>query len=184
MATEIISRNQLYEMVWSTSMVTLSKKYAISDSGLRKICQRMNIPLPGNGHWMKLQFGKKVKVIPLPDNAKVDQSVELKLRKEGEPIQSANPVKELVKQFSFAVPEKLISPHPLIVIAKQRLTGKDVRQPHPGIIGCRPDELDIEVERKHVGRALLFMDALLKALRTRHHQIEIDYWKTYVIVQG
>lgn len=179
-----LTRKELYKQVWSNSLVALSKQFAMSDNGLRKLCKRMNVPLPSNGHWMKLQFNKKVKVIPLPDDAKVDQTVTLEYRKEGEPVRYENPVKQLVKEIKLAVPEKLISPDPLIVAAKQRLSGKDVRGPHPGIIGCRSDELDIEVAPKHVNRALLFMDALIKALRARQHDIKIENWKTYVVVHG
>ena len=40
------TRQELYELVWSESMLSLSKKYNISDTALRKICKRMNIPLP------------------------------------------------------------------------------------------------------------------------------------------
>ncbi len=67
MDKQIFTRKELYDLVWSESLLTLCKKYAISDVGLRKICVRMNIPLPKAGHWMKLQFGKKVRVIPFPE---------------------------------------------------------------------------------------------------------------------
>ncbi len=43
-----LSREELYNLVWSEPFSTLSKKYAISDVGLRKACIRMNIPLPRN----------------------------------------------------------------------------------------------------------------------------------------
>ncbi len=55
------TRNQLYELIWSEPLLKLSKKYCISDNGLRKICKSMNIPLPPNGYWMKIKYGKKVK---------------------------------------------------------------------------------------------------------------------------
>ena len=39
-------------------MTTLAKKYGLSDSGLRKICKAMNVPLPKAGHWAKAAAGK------------------------------------------------------------------------------------------------------------------------------
>lgn len=60
MEKETITRQELYNLVWSFPMTTLSKKYAISDVGLRKICIRMNILMPQAGHWQKLKFGKKI----------------------------------------------------------------------------------------------------------------------------
>ena len=68
MEKETFNRKELYDLVWSYPMLTLSKKYNISDNGLRKMCYRMNIPLPPQGHWQKVQYGKKVEVIRLPSN--------------------------------------------------------------------------------------------------------------------
>jgi hypothetical protein len=63
---ETITREQLYNMVWSTPMLTLSKKYSISDVGLRKICKRMNISLPKGGHWAKVKYGESSTENPAP----------------------------------------------------------------------------------------------------------------------
>jgi hypothetical protein len=60
------SRQELYDLVWSTAMTTLAKQFGMSDVGLRKICVKHEIPTPPAGYWAKLQFGKKVKKIPLP----------------------------------------------------------------------------------------------------------------------
>jgi hypothetical protein len=40
-----ITRNDLYEMVWKEPMTTLTKRYGISDNGVRKICIKLQIPL-------------------------------------------------------------------------------------------------------------------------------------------
>src|SRR5438093_821856 len=122
-----LTRKQIYELVWSQSMVSLSKLYAISDNGLRKICKRMNIPLPGNGHWVKMQFGKRVKIKPLLVDDKVEQTVELELRKEGADGNTYDPLKKLAKEIKVVVTDQPGPPDPLIVKARQRLTGKEAR---------------------------------------------------------
>jgi len=38
-----IKREELYEEVWSTP---LCAKYGLSDNGLRKVCKRLNVPVP------------------------------------------------------------------------------------------------------------------------------------------
>lgn len=58
----VFSRQEFYDLVWKESLLSLSKKYRISDVGLRKICIRMNIPLPKNGHWAKIYAGKSVPI--------------------------------------------------------------------------------------------------------------------------
>lgn len=51
-------RDALYEEVWRTPMATLAKQYGLSDQGLRKICVKLQIPLPIRGHWAKVAAGK------------------------------------------------------------------------------------------------------------------------------
>lgn len=62
-------RKALYEEVWSTPLSTLGPRYGLSDNGMRKICQAMNIPLPPAGHWAKVAAGKPVRKIALPARA-------------------------------------------------------------------------------------------------------------------
>lgn len=51
-------REALFLEVWSIPMTILSKKYGLSDDGLRKVCIGLNIPLPRAGHWAKQAVGK------------------------------------------------------------------------------------------------------------------------------
>ena len=48
-------------------MTKLSQQFELSDSGLRKICVKHQIPLPTKGHWMRKQFGKDVLQPDLPN---------------------------------------------------------------------------------------------------------------------
>jgi hypothetical protein len=59
-------RDSLYLEVSATPISALAKKYGLSDVGLRKVCIRLNIPLPGRGHWQKLAAGKPSTMPPLP----------------------------------------------------------------------------------------------------------------------
>jgi len=60
------SRKELYDLVWSEPMLSLSKKYNITGTGLAKACQKANIPVPERGYWNKLKAGKKASKTPLP----------------------------------------------------------------------------------------------------------------------
>ena len=64
----IFTRQELYDLVWSTPMTTLTLKYRISFHKLRSTCVKMNIPLPDYGHWMRIQHNKSVHIKELPDN--------------------------------------------------------------------------------------------------------------------
>lgn len=186
-----LSRKELYDLVWSESMLSLSRKYNISDVGLRKICIRMNIPTPENGHWQKIQFGKKVKQPPLPPNFMGDADVTLSMRADNmNPISRGgispakilqNEIEDVLKS-KLSVPEKLTNPDRLIIAARESLNARG-RYEHNGLLSCERGKLDIKVARPNVTRALRFMDTLLKALRARGYEIEIRNDSTYVIIE-
>ena len=146
------TRQELYNLVWSWPMLTLSKKYNISDVGLRKICIKMNIPLPIAGHWQKLRFNKKIVKIPLPDNYQGDNKITLSLRDETEhkgiPYRSEifDVQKEIEEnlRLKLTVPERLSNPDKLIIAAKNSLSSrKPDEYLYIGTISSWRDELDI-----------------------------------------
>ena len=47
---QTIKREELYEEVWSTPLTQPCAKYGLSDNGLRKVCKRLNVPMPLRGH--------------------------------------------------------------------------------------------------------------------------------------
>lgn len=64
--TITLSREDLYEQVWSTSTLQLAKKFGISDVGLAKVCTRHQIPKPPLGYWARKAAGKAPDRPPLP----------------------------------------------------------------------------------------------------------------------
>ena len=64
---ERITREELYEAVWSESIHQLSKALGISDVGLAKVCKKLNVPVPGRGYWAKGRASRKLLRTPLPE---------------------------------------------------------------------------------------------------------------------
>jgi hypothetical protein len=54
-----LSRQDLYDLVWSKPMIHVAKQFDISGVMLAKICNERNIPRPPRGYWMRLQSSKK-----------------------------------------------------------------------------------------------------------------------------
>jgi len=48
-----VTREELYELVWSMPMVSASKRHGLSDNGLRRICRKLDVPTPPRGYWAK-----------------------------------------------------------------------------------------------------------------------------------
>ena len=59
-----LTRQELYNKVWSIPMIKLSKEFGISDRGLAKVCKKYNIPTPYLGYWAKRQNGYAPKKTP------------------------------------------------------------------------------------------------------------------------
>ena len=68
MAVFTISRKNLYEEIWSTSVIKTAEKYEISYTRLVSACRKHHIPTPPPGYSTKLKFGKKVERTPLPES--------------------------------------------------------------------------------------------------------------------
>jgi hypothetical protein len=58
--TERLNRKELYNLVWSEPMKTLSTRFGISDVALKKTCARVGIPTPERGYWAKKDVGMEV----------------------------------------------------------------------------------------------------------------------------
>jgi AcrR family transcriptional regulator len=53
----VLTRDQLYERVWSKPMSVLAREYGLTGNALAKICSRMHVPYPSRGHWAKVLAG-------------------------------------------------------------------------------------------------------------------------------
>lgn len=61
-----ISREELYEQVWSKPMTKVAADYGVTGTALKKTCDRHHIPTPERGYWAKLEYGKRVNKEALP----------------------------------------------------------------------------------------------------------------------
>ncbi len=185
------TRKELYDLVWSGPLTIIAKKFETSDYVLRKVCKDFNIPLPKSGHWMKIQFGKPVDIEPLDENYAGPNDVSLSETPTPENIisvsvelSSPEALKyeiENDKRVSLVVPDRLVNPDKLIVSAKEKLSQAHGYHSEGNRLKVR-DQLNVLVTKENVGRALRFMDTLIKAVRARGNDIEIRNGETYVLI--
>lgn len=63
-----LTREELYELVWSMPMTKVGKQLEISDVAVRKICVKYNIPRPPQGYWASERRRRQVRpVLPKAD---------------------------------------------------------------------------------------------------------------------
>lgn len=63
---KLLTRAELYELVWARAVTKVAAELEISDVALHKICRKHQIPVPERGHWAKLAAGKPVRTATLP----------------------------------------------------------------------------------------------------------------------
>jgi hypothetical protein len=61
-----MTRQELYELVWSQPMQSLAKTFGISDVALAKRCRAVDVPVPPRGYWARKAAGQQPARPPLP----------------------------------------------------------------------------------------------------------------------
>jgi hypothetical protein len=189
MEKNTLTRQELYDLVWSEPLTALSKRFSVKYTALRRICNEMKVPVPPNGYWSKLKFGKHVMVIPLPEDYDGANEVQISptASAKNDPkvltITKNSAVDEIRndKTLPLTVPKKLNYPDALVVAAQKKLMEyKDSKYHDNGMV--RYDgAFTIRVSRHNIGRALRFMDTLIKLLKERGHNLNTKYTSSLYI---
>jgi hypothetical protein len=184
-----ITRQELYEMLWKEPLTTISKRLNIPYAQLRKVCNEMNIPVPSSGYWIKLRFRKPVTVIELPADYNGINEVQITQTKslDDDPnvltITKKSAVEEIKAdpKLTLTVPKKLTNPDELVLNAqKQLMEYKYDRYNDYGMVRSE-GAFTIRVTRSNIGRALLFIDTLIKLLKSRGHILAAKYSRSLEI---
>lgn len=61
-----LTREDMYELVWSKPKTAVAKEFGLSDVALGKACAAARVPVPPRGYWAAHAAGKPVHRIPLP----------------------------------------------------------------------------------------------------------------------
>ncbi|MEZ4945551.1 MAG: hypothetical protein R2804_08495 [Cyclobacteriaceae bacterium] len=189
METISLTKKQLHELVWSTPLSKLAKHYGMSDVGLRKLCIRHNIPIPKNGHWQKIRFGKMSPVIELPLSQGNDTiTIQMEDDPEIKPINYyVNKLqKEIEDQLApeLQIPKRLIKPHELITATYERFQANSKRDYNSKIYKIYPKELDLVVSANKLNRALVIFNTIIKLFLKRGHELIVENRETRVIIFG
>jgi hypothetical protein len=166
MKKPILSRKDLYDLVWSKSISAIANDFQIKPQRLKELCQEHKIPLPDIGYWSKVKFQKKVTKTPLPiienDNLKID----LNIRKFRTDYHKRAFELAQRQDLNFKVPRKISTYHPLVKSSKNLLEIIDESKNKLRFweVAQKHDLLPIHTNTKLRARALRLMDTLIKAI--------------------
>jgi hypothetical protein len=63
---EPLTREQLYELVWTEPMLRIGKRLGVSSSYMARVCTDLRVPRPPRGYWAQREFGKAPERPALP----------------------------------------------------------------------------------------------------------------------
>jgi len=172
------TRQELYELAWKTPLTKISDELEVSYHVLRNTCQEKNIPLPVSGHWTKVHLGREVIIPPLPD---FDGETKINLVR----LRTVKRVKIPSAKETESLPPltQLTNPDPFVVESKNFLNSKECYE-RDGFMITRTGMLQVKVSKSQVSRAMIILDAFIKLIKKRGHQIKLRSDKSYVVIAG
>ena len=190
--TITIHRDELYKQVWEEPMVHLAPKYGLSDVGLRKICNKLRVPTPPVGYWVKISHGYKIPITPLP-KLKFGEPNTYKLQ----PRRIDSDAEKILEDDDL-IPEEIKSAKKIIVSKKLRNPHRLILETHAILTKEKPDDygvlrpwrenyLNIRVAPNSLSRALRIMDSLIKTFEEFGFIISNDVYqvpRTHVHIFG
>jgi len=186
--TTTLTREELYELVWTEPMLTLAARFGISDVALKKRCVRMRIPTPHRGYWAKLAAGRSVRRPVLPKLPASVHASDLTAVFTGAPkppqespeaqAEATGPVADQARfeelpENLVRVPEILTDPHPLVATAVHLLRKSRTNAQHV-LVPSGKKMLDLTVSLGTADRAMGTYDALIKALKLRGWSLSLE----------
>lgn len=176
MKTITITRKQLYDLVWAEPMRRLATRYGVSDVALAKTCRKHDIPRPPRGYWAKKAAGQTPRQTKLPnpgDDSKITLRDPEELRLSSSALRQAvqqRTAEEEKREAKIEVAVSLRGAHALVSQANQELQAAETDD-NRLILPSDKSPLHIRVSKPSFRRALLIMDALLKALEQRGYEV-------------
>mgnify|MGYP000858043278 CR=1 FL=1 len=185
------TRKQFYDLVWSESLAAISRKYNISYTCLREVCTEMEIPIPPNGYWSKLKFGKPVEVYNFNETSNGKQEISLWLKSDedseeyystdvAQKMKNKSEISKKVKSLDFKATNFISDP--LVVRTREYLSQKnDYRNWNYDL---RKNTLDISVSIDILPRALEVMSKFIHMMKACGYAVVVKDNQTYAVINN
>lgn len=167
----MVTRDELYELVWSMPMIKVAEKFDVSGSYLARVCTELRVPRPERGYWAKLAVGKAPQRPALPEPLPGDPIVWS--RAGGLPLTAVPKPRQPPTPRIPRPARPVVGIHGLIRGAKTHfLAGRKVDdevhlKPYKKLL------VDITASRSGLDKALEFANALFNALESAGHRVVI-----------
>jgi hypothetical protein len=169
----IITRETLYNEVWSEPMTTVAERYDVSSNYLARICEQLSIPRPGRGYWQQLAAGKLVEREPLPEPDPGDETTWKRGSDGGYDVRPvSSPIFTGIGERKTRRAQRPKT-HPLLVSVREDFLDSKPRtyDRHGYLVPKRGGLPDIFVSKDGLARALELANRLYLDLEDRGHWV-------------
>lgn len=168
-----ISREALYELVWSEPMLRVATRFGVSSSYMARVCTLLHVPRPERGYWAKLAVGKAPDRPALPEPRPGD----LLEWERGIALPKRAPVKPTPldhKTRRRRIPRsQLPEQHPLLVGAKAHFEAGRESYDCGYLKPSKRLLVDVAVTKSALDKALSLANQLFLALEANGHRVVI-----------
>lgn len=161
-----LERETLYREVWAEPVTKVSKRYGLSDVGLKKVCRKLQVPMPPRGYWARIAAGQSPKKTPLLPTTGETVHVVQRLIAPPDVELEARLATVLGNTGQHAEPAALRTSIddclPVVRRMADKLAKAKYRTDRGWLAVAGTDAFSLEVSESTAPRALLLLDALLR----------------------
>lgn len=169
--TNVITREELYELVWSAPMIKVAETFDVSGSYLARVCTALRVPRPERGYWAKLAVGKAPERPALPEPQPGDTLVWS--RTDEFPAPSMPKSRPSPRPRVPRLVPSITGTHGLIhgakehFLASRKIDESEHLKPYKKLL------VDVIASRSGLDNALKFANDLFNALESARHRVII-----------
>ena len=195
-----LTREQLYEMLWTNGVGKTEKALGLKQPELKKLCEDFQITKPSSNYWIALSLGKSPEKTPLPpvedcQLIHTEEYIKPKRIKREKPVLKPEPPKKTPNgkyeprelpaeepETIYSVPDKLVIMDPILMDTKQKICERNndgnnhwkKKNPYKS----SPKKwLDISVYQEQEDRALRIFSTIWRAAEAKGYHMKIDVRK-------
>jgi hypothetical protein len=162
-----LTREELYDLVWSKPMTTIAAEFGMSSVAFAKYCKELDVPRPGRGYWRQVGSGQEPSRDKLP-KATTKLPAFVVIEKYPRPGLGRRPPRDLPP---VAIPERIARLHP---VAKQLDELLRPDRHHDRMMTIRGDYRPIlKVGETTRRRALRLLHTIFHTVEEHGHQVRL-----------
>ncbi|WP_104668463.1 hypothetical protein [Ensifer adhaerens] len=163
----MITRQELYDLVWSDPGKAAASKLGVSDSYLNRVCTALDVPRPPRGWWMKRKAGRAPPRPPLPP-APANRPECWTKGGAGVP-----PLKAYYRRDVLGSGPVPPGTHRLVAYAREIFTTAKKSLDGSLVVNWNYDSIDLTVSEEGLQGGLRLANALFLGLERRGHDVVV-----------